>query len=145
MVVSSNLPTQTFQWFYIVNTKVIKEPVVSHKKMKFDSKCTWTVVWYVCGRTCASEVFMSKARSQQWSCSDLWWYLVGTLQFLMGKGVGPGKQKYICQVLGQSKGMCITRFGPRPPEDRCFPLFDRTLKRTGCSYLTALIIGKDLW
>lgn len=75
----------------------------------------------------------------------LWWYLVGTLQFLKGSCWAGGwdRQKILLSGPGTEQRDVHSQVWLRPPEDRCFPLFDSTLKRTGCSYLTALIIGKD--
>lgn len=133
-----SLPTQTFQWF--CNTKVIKEPVVSRKYMKVALKCTWTMFWDMCGRTCTSGMFMSEARSWYWSD------LVGTLQFLKGScWVGRwDRQKILLSGPGTEQRDVHNQVWLRPPEDEYFLLFDSTLKRTGCSYLTSLIIGKHL-
>lgn len=77
-------------------------------------------------------------------CGGIWGAPFTSVWDPAGQGSGTRQTKIPLSGPGTEQRDVHNQAWPRPPEDRCFPLFDSTLKRTGCSYLTALIIGKDL-
>lgn len=72
-------------------------------------------------------------------CGGIWWAPFSSIWDLLGRRLGQAKTTFV-RSWDKAKG-CAQ---PGLAQASCFPLFGGTLKRTGSSYLTALIIGEDL-